>query len=72
MESFSPPNHSPKESTWAGLQSGQNPVWDLNHGLLIRMTHLVPGLSEDQFLCVSVRTESSKRQSIRQEIDLII
>ena len=47
----------------------KNPVWDLNHGLLIRITHLVAGLRAAQVVCVSAQKEFSKRQIVRQEID---
>ena len=53
-----------------GLESGQNSDWDLNP-VLIRITHLVPGLIEVQVLCVSVQKEFSK-QSDREEIDFLI
>ena len=46
--------------TWPGLESSQNPVWDLNHGLLTRITHLVPGLTEAQLLCISAQKEFRK------------
>ena len=39
------------------------------HGFLIRITHLVSRLTE--VLCVSAQKEFSKRQSDRQEIDLL-
>ena len=40
------------------------------HGLFIRITHLVSGLTEDQVLCVSEQKEFSERQSDRLEMDL--
>ena len=48
------------EPTWLGLESSQNPVWDLKHGLLIRISHLVPRLTEAQVLCVSAQKEIRK------------
>ena len=48
------------EPMWPGLESSQNPVWDLNHGLLTRITHLVPGLTEAQLLCISAQKEFRK------------
>ena len=36
---------------------------------LVRITHLVLGLTEAQVFCVSVQKEFNKRQSDRQEID---
>ena len=65
------------------LRSGLEPeCWDSNpaktqigtwtHGLLIRITHLVSGLTEAQVLCVSAQKEFSERQSDRQEVDLLM
>ena len=42
------------------------------HGLLIRVTHLVSGLTEAQVLYISALKEFSERQSDRQEVDLLI
>jgi len=58
------------------LDWDSNPhVWDSNpakalpetqtHDLLIKITHLVFGLTEDQVLCVSWQKEFSGRQSDR-------
>ena len=38
---------------------------------LIRITHMVSGLTEAQVLCVSAEKEFRERQSDRQEIDLL-
>ena len=57
-----------------GLESGQNPDWDLNphgwdsnpaktHSLPTEITHLVSGLNEAQVLDVSSQKELSERQS---------
>ena len=40
-------------------------------GFSTRVTHLVSGLTEAQGFCVSVQKEFNKRQSNRQEIDLL-
>ena len=40
------------------------------HGLLIEITHLVPGLNEAQVLDVSLQKEFNERQSDRLEVDL--
>ena len=49
--------------------------WDLNpaktHSLPTKITHLVSGLNEAQVLCLSAQKEFSKRQSDRQEADLL-
>ena len=42
------------------------------HSLLIRITHLVSGLTDAQVLSVSPQKEFSKRQSDRQEVDFLI
>ena len=60
------------KSMWPRLQPGQNPLWDLKHDVLIRIIHLVPGLTEDQGVCVSAQKGFIKRQSFRKEIDLLI
>ena len=57
--------------TWLGLKPSQNPVCDLNPQSLIRITHLMSGLTEAQVLCVSEQKGFSKRQGDRQEVDLL-
>ena len=44
----------------------------LEPSLLTKITHLVSGLNEPQAVYVSVQKEFSKRQSDRQEVDLLI
>ena len=62
-----------------GLEPSPNSDWNLSlqartqtYSLLIKITHPVSGLTEDQILFVSAQEGIEQRQSDRQEVDLLI